>query len=118
MPVTIEAASDSSQPITVRISGEMTVTYAAEIRECLIAAFNGGESVVVDLTDVSEIDVSGLQLLCSAHRSSLSMQKKYRIVARGKDTIWEAAGLSGQLRQRGCAQDICGTCIWTGGKES
>lgn len=115
--MTIETSTDPAGTIIVKIAGEMTVPFASEIRENLIAAFEKSAAITIDLSDVAEIDVSGLQLLCSAHKSSIEMGKDYRIVGREKDRIWEAADASGQLRQRGCAQDICGTCIWTGGRE-
>lgn len=117
MPVTIETSTDPAGTIIVKIAGEMTVPFASEIRENLVAAFEQSGTITADLNDVTEMDVSGLQILCSAHRSSILMNKEFRIVGREKDRVWESANASGQLRQRGCAQDICGTCIWTGGRE-
>ena len=118
MPVTIETSSDTAGSVVVKIEGEMTVPFASEIRTNLIAAFEESKAIKVDLSAVTEIDVSGLQILCSAHRSSIQLNKQYSIVGREIERIWAAADSSGQLRQKGCAPDLCGTCIWTGGRES
>jgi anti-anti-sigma regulatory factor len=118
MPVTIETSSNQPGSVVIKIAGDMTVPYASEIRDRLIAAFDQSDTITVDLSKVAGIDVSGLQLLCSAHRSSIQLKKVYKIIGRGIDMLWEAADMSGQLRQKGCAPDIGGTCIWTGGRES
>lgn len=45
------------------VSGEMTIYHAAELKAPLLAAFDGVGNAVLDLSQVSEADSSGLQLM-------------------------------------------------------
>ena len=110
---------DDPAAVVVTIAGTMTIPYAGELREQLLAAFEKADTIAADLCGVTEIDVAGLQLLCSAHRSSVLMNKAFSIVSRQGSVVWEAADAAGQLRQVGCVVDVCHchTCVWTGGRD-
>ncbi|TWJ26460.1 STAS domain-containing protein [Geobacter argillaceus] len=110
------AAPDDPAAVVVTIAGEMTIPYAGELREHLLAAFQKANRITADLTAVTGIDVAGLQILCSAHRSSVFMKKSFTIIGGPGSAVWEAADAVGQLRQMGCVVDVCHTCIWTGGR--
>lgn len=102
--------------VVVRVTGPTSITNVSILLMRLLAAFEQSDNVVVDLAGVTEIDVAGLQLFCSSHRSSIFMNKGFRITGQNQPAIWEAAAASGQLRTSGCAIDAHHTCIWTGGK--
>ena len=110
-------APDDPDAVVVIIAGPMTIPYAGELREQLLAAFEKANSVTADLSSVTEIDVAGLQLLCSAHRSSVIIDKRFAISGGPGSPVWEAADAAGLLRQMGCVADVCHTCIWTGGRD-
>ena len=110
------AAPDDPDAVVVTIAGPMTVPYARELREHLLAAFDKVNSITADLCGVTEVDIAGLQLLCSAHLSSVAMNKRFTIIGGPGSAVWEAADAAGQLRQMGCVVDVCHTCIWTGGR--
>lgn len=116
MSVQTEIAPTGSGSVVVRISGDMTIPNASELRERLLEAFRQADCVTLDLNGVTGIDVSGLQLLCSAHRSSVVLNKAFTIVGREQPAVRDVASAAGQLRSSGCAQDVCHTCIWTGGR--
>ncbi len=109
------AALDNPDALVLTVEGAMTVQYAGELRDHLLAAFEKAPRIMADLRGVTEIDVAGLQLLCSAHRSSVAANKTFTITHEPGSVVWEAAGAAGQLRQTGCVVDVCHTCIWTGG---
>ncbi len=111
------AAPGDPDAVVVTIAGSMTVLYAGELRERLLEAFEKAKKVTVDLCGVTDIDVAGLQLLCSAHRSSVSMNKTFIVIGGPDSAVWESADAAGQLRKMGCAFDICHTCIWMGGRD-
>ncbi len=52
------------------LSGELTIYRAAELKAELLAAAALGESPVLDLAEVSEIDTAGVQLLLLAQREA------------------------------------------------
>jgi len=53
----------------IRIRGEMTIYDAAVIKDALFGALQGESDVCLDLSGVSEVDTTGLQLLLMAHRA-------------------------------------------------
>lgn len=111
------AKPDDPAAVVITIAGSMTIPYASELRDHLLAVFEKSNAVTADLCGVTEIDVAGLQLLCAAHRSSVFRNKRFSIVSGPESVVWEAADAAGQLRQVGCVVDVCHTCIWTGGKD-
>ncbi len=56
-------------PRTLALGPEMTIPFAAAVREQLIEALRGPGSLTLDLSGVSDFDSSGLQLLLSVRRS-------------------------------------------------
>lgn len=56
------------------VEGELTIYTAAEMKEKIGALLNG-EPVEIDLSQVSEIDTAGLQLLLLAQREYAKQEK-------------------------------------------
>ncbi len=56
------------------IEGEMTIYTAAELKNEL-APYLSREKIEIDLSDVSEMDSAGLQLLILAKRETLSSER-------------------------------------------
>ncbi len=114
--------SESNQPPPsecreLAINGEMNIQKIAEIREAICDAFSASDSVVLDLQGVTEIDLTGLQLICSAHISSITKGKGFSVKFPADESITNVAGDAGFGRHKGCAGDVNHTCIWTGGEE-
>ncbi|WP_298266660.1 STAS domain-containing protein [Geobacter sp.] len=100
--------------LVLQLSGELTIPWAGEFRQALLDAFDRAASVVVDVENLDAVDITGLQLLCAAHRTSCARGKGFRLTGEGS-AFAEAAGLAGFTRHVGCARDVGKTCIWTGG---
>jgi anti-sigma B factor antagonist len=85
----------------IRMSGELTMHHAEQLAPLLLASLPTDGSVAqLDLTDVSEIDTAGLQLLMAAHRETLQRCTSLTIVAASqvvRDTLelFRQAGLLG-----------------------
>lgn len=54
---------NASTPTSLRIEGEMTIYRAADLKVALLAALEGVDRLEIDLSEVSEIDSAGVQLL-------------------------------------------------------
>jgi anti-anti-sigma regulatory factor len=54
----------------VRLAAAVTVSSAAELHKVLIAAIDSGRSIVIDLTETTELDISGIQLLYAARQAA------------------------------------------------
>jgi anti-anti-sigma factor len=66
----------------IRISGELTMHYAETLAPLLLAAFpTDGSAAQLDLSDVSEIDTAGLQLIMAARREAANRSIPLSIVA-------------------------------------
>ena len=48
---------------TLQLSGPLTLPVVTELKEQAAAGFSSGTPTCIDLTDVQEIDLAGLQLL-------------------------------------------------------
>ena len=65
-----------------RLTGEIDFTSAGPLQATLTAmVLPGGGTVVVDLSDVTFIDSSGLGVLVQAHRSALERDTRLLVVA-------------------------------------
>jgi anti-anti-sigma regulatory factor len=107
----------ADQPGTrlVAIAGSMTIQHGAEIKAALLEAMDSAETLQLDLAEVTEIDLIGLQFICSAHRSAIAGNKRFSVMKSGNEVIAAAAHGAGFDRHSGCIQDTEHTCIWAGG---
>jgi anti-anti-sigma factor len=66
----------------IRVSGELTMHHAETIAPLLLASLpTDGSTAQLDLSDVSEIDTAGLQLIMAAHRETVNRFASLTIVA-------------------------------------
>ena len=95
----------------VAVHGAMTAVNATELKDRLLEAFAPGREVELSLGGVTEIDVTGLQLLCSCHRTSVERGIGFRMKQESAPLV-EVARTAGMYRLKGCVMDTEGTCIW------
>ncbi|KAF0215130.1 MAG: sulfate transporter/antisigma-factor antagonist [Geobacteraceae bacterium] len=107
----------ASKTRVLSVSGEMTIQHANEIKSALLAAFAEAEHLSLDLGKVTEFDLAGMQLICSAHRAAYTTKKEFTVTGTGSEVFKAAALAAGLPRHIGCAEDVNKTCIWVGGVE-
>ena len=93
------ASEDCGRKRTIKLGGEVDIASAPELQNVLTAALWGAEftTVVIDLTDVTFIDSTGLSVLVDAHASSV--QDGIRLVLRpGPPSVQRAFEVSGLTR--------------------
>ncbi|QWV96002.1 STAS domain-containing protein [Geomonas nitrogeniifigens] len=100
----------------LKVSGGVTICEARDFREALLAALEAAPEVRVDVSALTGIDLTGLQLLCSAHQSAVRRGKSLHVFDGGNATFREAANGAGFQRHTGCPQDRACSCIWVGGE--
>ncbi|WP_346210308.1 STAS domain-containing protein [Aeromonas salmonicida] len=66
MPLHIETGEHKT---LVKISGEMTIYTAAELKQALTPLLYRQQALELDLSEVSEMDSAGLQLLLAAKKT-------------------------------------------------
>ena len=70
-----------------RVMGEMTIYHAAEMKGKLLPCLDKCTEVEIDLSEVSEMDTAGFQLLLLAKREAANAGKPLRLVAHSPATL-------------------------------
>jgi anti-anti-sigma regulatory factor len=98
------------------LGGEFTIERANELKTALIRHLDSVECLRINLKNVSEIDLSCLQLLCSAHLTALGQGKEVIVTGADNevfDQAWHHAGFHSFC----CGiTDEKATCFWQGGE--
>lgn len=101
----------------LRIAGPVTLQRAAELKAVLAGALAKADRVAIDLSRVTEVDLCGLQLLCSAQRTASQSRKRLAFAGPTPDVFRRAAGEAGVCVRIGCAAEDPGKCPWKGGTD-
>jgi anti-anti-sigma regulatory factor len=97
-------ATRVKQPAPVELDARMTIVQAASLHQTLLTRVSQGEPIVVDGTQVEQIDTAILQLLASLWRTCR---------ARGIDCTWQ--GASEALRDSAALVGVAGMLHFTDG---
>jgi ABC-type transporter Mla MlaB component len=106
---------NSNNSHSVSFTGNLTVEHAAELKTVLIASLNLADRLCVVFDNVTEVDISFLQLLCSAHRTAVKNNKILWLDSQRPEPLRLAMQEAGFVRQEGCVLDVHQTCIWKEG---
>jgi hypothetical protein len=96
--------------------GALTIENASEIRSRLIKTLIREDEVVVSIDPDASVDVSFLQLLCSAHVTASKLGKSLALGRSDAGNFLIAVENAGYIRKKGCARDANKTCIWVRGE--
>jgi ABC-type transporter Mla MlaB component len=97
----------------IMLEGELTLPYAEELKKTFVQAFANADCVSLTLADIQEVDLSVLQLFCSAHQGAMRSGKQLNIEGNLPQALRNSMGASGYSRRTGCPS-ACGTnCLWT-----
>jgi ABC-type transporter Mla MlaB component len=97
------------------LEGDLTIQHVTDLRGVLLEALQKVEQLTLDMSGVTDIDVSCLQLLCSAHRTYLGSGKTIEINTENRavvNKVMQAAGYSPHV----CGAGEAMSCLWQGGK--
>lgn len=100
---------------TLVLEGDLTIQRAAEIKKAFDGSFDGVKKLVLNLEKVDEIDLSCLQIFCSAHRTSAKMEKELVIDGECPEVLKKVIESAGFTRQTGCSKDYQKSCFWIKG---
>ncbi len=71
----------------LEVPGDMTIYEAAEMKEIFEKTLSKNDDINVNLSNVSEIDSSGLQLMVSLRETALKSKKTVAYVAHSQAVI-------------------------------
>jgi len=94
MPSKLEFSGSQAR---ITLEDVLTLPYADEIRNVLIKALDEAHEVAITFRNVTELDLSCLQLLCSARRSAIRVNKRLSLAGSMPELVQrsiETAGYS------------------------
>ena len=94
------------------LTGSLTIDRAEELRSALLKNRKKIQLFVVKLVDVSAVDLSCFQILCSAHRLFASEKKEFILSPERGELFQEMMQRSGFTRIKACGKDVTSECFW------
>lgn len=110
MGATLNRSGDKA---VITLDGDATLPQAEELRSALIKALIDSDDVAIVLENVREVDLSCLQLLCSAHRSAARLKKRVALSGDLPAVFRDTVAAAGFDRLKGCKLDTEKSCLWT-----
>jgi anti-anti-sigma regulatory factor len=107
--------TESQKAGEVVLGGSLTIENASAIRTKLIATLLREDNIVLCIEADASVDVSFLQILCSAHRTAPKLGKSFTVRYLDPEKFLLTVENAGYTRKRGCARDRGGNCLWVGG---
>jgi len=116
--MTLERRQDPAAPgkQELKVAGSVTIGQAAGFKEALLEALQVASELRLDLSGVTEIDLTGLQLLCATHQSAQASGKKVSVDDGGNRAYLDVVVNAGFPRNVGCGRGCSEACIWVGGE--
>ena len=102
---------EQQQPGKLSVTGALTVAEVGALRTLLLEALGESPRVQVDLGQVVEIDVAGVQLLCAAHRLAASSGRLLEITAAG-ECVRQLVRGAGFTHAAVCDGKRKNACLW------
>jgi ABC-type transporter Mla MlaB component len=98
--------------VTIVLKGDLTVKNAAKMKSNIVKALKNCETVAISFGGIRKVDLSCLQLLCSAHRSAVRREKMMYFESDIPPHLNDLAMISGFLRLEGCQLECGKGCFW------
>ena len=112
--LTIHQENVDEKSVVLRLEGAATVETADQLREALLNNLRDQEHLLVDSSQLEQIDFYTLQMLCSAHRTSVAWGKCLTFSGAPGSLVDAASRAGGFARINGCT--LCPAdvrCMWS-----
>ncbi|MGD0662787.1 MAG: STAS domain-containing protein [Syntrophorhabdales bacterium] len=98
----------------LHLRGDLALSCAGELRSALLESLLEATEIEIDLSSVTELGPACLQLLCTACKAAIGMNKRIRLVG-PSGALEGAVRPPGQLCSGGYVLDKEDRRIWSGG---
>jgi ABC-type transporter Mla MlaB component len=92
--------------------GELTVMRATEIKDNLIDALLKSQHVEIEFGEVTKVDLSCLQLMCSAHRTAVEKGKSLALINPDVPQFSGIKEIVGFAVHKECRFNRKNDCLW------
>lgn len=114
----VEFKTKSSGDATVlSIEGELSIEHARDLKAALVESIENSNNLIIELERVTGVDLAGLQLFCSAHRTAEKLKKHLAFSRDVPEAFKESVRNAGYLRHKGCMLSPDNGCLWRGGNK-
>jgi anti-anti-sigma regulatory factor len=96
----------------ITLEGDLTLPNAEALKGICIKALLDADDVSIAMENVQNVDLSCLQLFCSAHRSAVRIKKHFAFSGSPPPAMRNAAKAAGYARLKGCKLDCEKSCLW------
>ena len=101
--------------IIVTSGDRLTIENAAEFSRLIHEALEVAHVVAVEFEPTVEIDITGIQILCSACKSAANSGKIFSYHGSQPQALADIIKNSGAERHAACKHNNDSNCIWFGG---
>lgn len=106
------AIEESKDKVTLVLAGDLTITQISVAREELQNALNKSQHIELDLEEVKKVDLTFLQLLCSAHRKAVAMGKNLVFTGNIPAIFKKSIEDNCHEQRQDCKLDANENCLW------
>lgn len=101
---------------TISIAGRLAIDTASELHGFLKEQLSDGpELLVLDLAELDDLDIAGVQLICSTCHTALDNGKKFQFGSAVPEVLKHAKQQLGITHITQCKYKANTPCIWFGG---
>src|SRR5512135_3253925 len=103
--MTYDENSGGRQNTVLALGGDLTVDKAGELKIMLEDALKKAESVAIHFKGINRIDITFLQLVCSAHHSAFLSGKNLDLSEQMPDNLKNTLKSAGYMQHPVCSFD-------------
>jgi ABC-type transporter Mla MlaB component len=102
----------SGEKSTVTINGDLSIGNAVALHGILVSALEDARQIEVTFQNVAEVDLSCLQLLCSAYRTAEAEDKCFCLDGNCPESVVRAVQEAGFSPYSECGSQCEKGCLW------
>ena len=111
----LEHGMADENTLQIKIEGRLCIDTANELLALLRDKIPNATRIKLDVAGISEIDLPGLQLICSACRTALVQNRKFGFKTELPENMKAMVDSIGLQRSVICKHNADMACIWSGG---
>lgn len=109
------AVSDDGVTLEITLGGRLAIDTAPELLQLLRIQVPAVQKVRLNVAALSDVDLAGMQLICSACRTALAHNHSFNFSGSLAPCVQKAIGTVGLQRYTTCKHNTNNPCIWCGG---
>lgn len=101
--------------IIITSGDRLTIENASEFTRIVREALEASENIAIEFDPAAEIDITAVQILCSACKSAAQSGKTFSYTGLQPKALADIISNTGAERRATCKHNNDSTCIWFGG---